>query len=68
MSTKKLWDKGYAVDKDVKQFIVGNYHELDMRLVKYGRIASMAHARMLGSKSIDQVQIDKIKSSKVFQL
>ena len=48
MATRKLWDKGHAVNKDVEDFIVGNDHELDLQLVRYDCIASMAHARMLG--------------------
>lgn len=48
MATKKLWDKGYAVNKEVEDFIVGNDYALDMQLVKYDCIASIAHARMLG--------------------
>ncbi len=45
---KKLWDKGYAVDKEVGDFIVGNDNVLDLQLVKYDCLASIAHARMLG--------------------
>ncbi len=48
MSAKRLWDKGYSVDEVVEEFTVGNDYLLDMQLVKYDCIASIAHARMLG--------------------
>ena len=49
---KKLWDKGYTVDKGVEEFTVGNDYLLDMHLVKYDCIASIAHAKMLGKIGI----------------
>jgi argininosuccinate lyase len=52
MAAKKLWDKGYSVDNEVEDFTVGNDYLLDMRLVKYDCIASIAHARMLGKVGI----------------
>ncbi len=48
MTTKKLWDKGYAVDAEVEDFTVGTDYLLDMQLVRYDCLASIAHARMLG--------------------
>ncbi len=48
MATRKLWDKGRELDDDVEDFVVGNDNLLDMQLVRYDCVASMAHARMLG--------------------
>ncbi len=52
MEPKKLWDKGYSVDAEVEDFTVGNDFILDLQLVKYDCLASMAHARMLGKIGI----------------
>ena len=46
--SSKLWDKGYRMDKKAEAFVVGEDYLLDMRLVKYDCIASIAHAKMLG--------------------
>ncbi len=43
----KLWEKGYAVNKDINEFSTGNDYLLDRVLVKYDCIASIAHAKML---------------------
>jgi argininosuccinate lyase len=43
----KLWDKGYALDKLVEEFTVGDDPILDQRLVAADCLASMAHAKML---------------------
>jgi argininosuccinate lyase len=43
----KLWDKGYALDKLIEEFTVGDDPLLDQRLVAADCIASMAHAKML---------------------
>ncbi len=43
----RLWDKGTEVDDLILDFTVGDDHILDLRLVKYDCLASMAHARML---------------------
>ena len=43
----KLWDKGFAIDKRIEQFTVGNDRELDMDIAKYDLIATLAHAKML---------------------
>ena len=45
---KKLWDKGYDLNKTIESFTVGNDPILDKQLVKYDCIASIAHAKMLG--------------------
>lgn len=52
MTTKKLWDKGYALDKQVEEFTVGDDYIIDLKLVKYDCLASIAHAKMLGSIGI----------------
>ena len=44
---KKLWDKGYDLNKAVEIFTVGKDYILDKALVKYDCIASKAHAKML---------------------
>lgn len=44
----KLWDKGISTDKNIDRFTVGNDRELDLFLVKYDVMASVAHAKMLG--------------------
>ena len=43
----RLWDKGTEVDGLILDFTVGDDHILDLRLVEYDCLASMAHARML---------------------
>ncbi len=52
MEAKKLWDKGELIDKKVEEFTVGDDYILDMRLVKYDCLASIAHAKMLGTIGI----------------
>lgn len=52
MATKTLWDKGYSLDKEVEEFTVGNERALDMQLVRYDCLASIAHAKMLGKMKI----------------
>lgn len=43
----KLWDKGYAIDKKIEAFTVGNDREIDLHIAKYDVQASLAHAVML---------------------
>ena len=43
----KLWDKGYAVDRDLEAFTTGDDYLLDRELVEADCAASVAHARML---------------------
>jgi argininosuccinate lyase len=45
----KLWDKGYSLDEQVERFTVWDDPELDLRLVKWDCVGSIAHARMLAS-------------------
>ena len=46
-SNRKLWDKGYKISSLVEKFTVGNDYLVDMVLVKYDCLATIAHARML---------------------
>ena len=45
----KLWDKGYATDKKIDLFTVGNDRELDLQLAKYDCLGNLAQSRMLNS-------------------
>ncbi|MCB0354665.1 MAG: argininosuccinate lyase [Bdellovibrionales bacterium] len=45
--TKRLWDKGNALDTEVHRFTVGLDHVFDQRLAVFDAVASAAHARML---------------------
>ena len=44
----KLWDKGYAMNREAEDYTVGDDYLLDRTLVKYDCRASIAHAEMLG--------------------
>jgi argininosuccinate lyase len=59
----RLWDKGTPLDQRVLQFTAGEDFALDERLVQYDVRASIAHARMLGSRGLlsatDLVAIEK---------
>ena len=43
----KLWQKDYELNKQIEKFTVGNDPLIDLKLVKYDCIASIAHAKML---------------------
>ena len=43
----KLWDKGYELNKVVERFTVGDDYQLDMELVRWDCVGSIAHAAML---------------------
>lgn len=43
----QIWNKGFNVNNSIIDFTVGNDHILDMNLIKYDCIASIAHAKML---------------------
>jgi len=43
----KLWQKNYNLNKEIEKFTVGNDHLIDLKLVEYDCIASIAHAKML---------------------
>ena len=43
----KLWGKKYKLNKKIEKYTVGDDYILDLKLVKYDCIASIAHAKML---------------------
>ena len=43
----KLWQKNYKLNKQIEEFTVGADPVLDLQLIQYDCLASMAHARML---------------------
>ncbi len=49
---KKLWDKGYGLAPEVELFSAGEDHILDMDLLPYDCLGSMAHAKMLAKIGI----------------
>ena len=49
---KKLWDKGYELNKIIESYTVGNDPQLDQKLVYYDCVASKAHAKMLGKMNL----------------
>jgi argininosuccinate lyase len=49
---KKLWEKSYKSDPQIEKFTVGDDPLLDLKLIKYDCLASIAHAKMLGKISI----------------
>ncbi|MDE1768896.1 MAG: argininosuccinate lyase, partial [Candidatus Micrarchaeota archaeon] len=61
MPTNKLWDKGIPLDEEIEDFTVGEDYILDMKLVKYDCIASIAHAKMLGKMGIlKEAEVNKL--------
>ena len=48
----KLWEKGHKINEQVFEFTVGDDYILDLHIVKYDCIASIAHAKMLGKINI----------------
>lgn len=48
----KLWQKQYKLNKAVEKFTVGDDYILDLRLVKYDCLASIAHEKMLAKIGI----------------
>jgi argininosuccinate lyase len=60
-SPRKLWDKGYTLDREVEEFTVGEDYLLDQQLVRYDCLASVAHARALGRASIlEPGEVDRL--------
>jgi len=43
----KLWQKDYDLNKQIEEYTVGNDFALDLNLVYYDCLASIAHAKML---------------------
>ena len=60
----KIWDKdGSKLNEIVEKFTVGNDFQIDMKLIKYDCIASIAHAKMLNKIGIlSQIELKKIIS------
>ncbi len=52
MRKMKLWQKDYELNKQIEKFTVGNDPLIDINLVKYDCIASIAHAKMLNKIGI----------------
>ena len=48
----KLWDKGYELNKVVERFTVGDDYRLDLELVRWDCVGSIAHAAMLAKIGI----------------
>jgi argininosuccinate lyase len=46
---KKLWEKGYEINKEIETFTIGHDREMDLYLAKYDVLGSMAHITMLES-------------------
>lgn len=59
----KLWQKKYNLNKKIEKYTVGNDHLIDLNLVEYDCIASIAHAKMLNKIGIvNKKEFIKIKS------
>jgi len=57
----KLWDKGYATDKKIDLFTVGNDRELDLQLAKYDVLGNIAQSRMLNAiGTITNTELDQL--------
>jgi argininosuccinate lyase len=52
----KLWKKKMEPDPEIERFTVGDDPVLDLRLLRYDCIASIAHAKMLGRIKILNVE------------
>ena len=68
---KKLWDKGYDLNKTIESYTVGNDPQLDQKLVYYDCVASKAHAKMLGKMNLltdDEVQDLNRELDKIIEL
>lgn len=48
----KIWAKDYELDSLIEEFTVGNDYELDLDLVEFDCVASMAHGKMLSTIGI----------------
>ncbi|MBN2618608.1 MAG: argininosuccinate lyase [Spirochaetales bacterium] len=59
----KIWAKDYELDSLIEEFTVGNDYELDLDLVEFDCIASMAHAKMLSTIGIlSESEYDKLET------
>lgn len=58
----KLWEKGYALDHVIENFMTGDDPLLDLKIAKYDCIASIAHAKALHKIGIlSAVETDDLK-------
>jgi argininosuccinate lyase len=48
----KLWQKETGLDRRIEKFTVGNDPELDLELVEFDCLASIAHAKMLNAAGV----------------
>ena len=67
----KLWAKGYELDSVVEEFTTGEDYLLDMALVKWDCVGSIAHASMLNSIGIltdDEFQALRKRLSEIVDL
>lgn len=48
----KIWAKDYELDSLIEEFTVGNDYKLDLDLLEFDCVASMAHAKMLSTIGI----------------
>lgn len=48
----KIWAKDYELDSLIEEFTVGNDYELDLDLLEFDCVASMAHGKMLSTIGI----------------
>lgn len=56
----RLWEKGLALDQVVHRFTVGSDPQMDLRLLPYDCLGSLAHAIML--MSIDLLSVEELQS------
>lgn len=57
----KLWQKDTELNKEIEKFTVGNDYLLDLKLVKYDCLASIAHAKMLHKIGVlSKTECDKL--------
>jgi argininosuccinate lyase len=58
----KLWKKKTELDPEIERFTVGDDPILDLRLVRFDCIASIAHAKMLGKIGVlTKEEVDQLK-------
>ncbi len=67
----KLWQLNSSLDKKIEEFTVSDDYLLDMKLLKYDCIASIAHAKMLHKISfVKKRELSKLEKSlqKIIQM
>jgi len=60
----KLWDKGYALDKSIEHYTVGDDPVIDLVLVRHDCITSKAHAKMLHKSGV----LDSDETAKIISV